>query len=990
MNWLRKLLFRLRGVTTQDIDHAERQASDPAQWTDILWLCDEYLKKNPQAIPVVLVRARCYQALNQPQRYKEEVALAYALDDTYVPAIYQYAAVMLDDKLIDQALELLALIKDHPVVKDGVNSLLGNICMRRAQAKLASEYQLRAWMGNFDGLRYANGYLFGLAYADIDELTVASEHQFWAQTLLPVTPSSADDRRKSLADGTRKLSSNSTPRDAVPPKSQGDRLRIGYWGGDYKEHSVRYFFRPLLEAHDRARFEVFIYDDNFMVGNPDSQTNAILKHTDHYFGTWRLNDAEISALIKSHELDILVDTQGHTSANRLHLWQQRLAEMQITGLAYPPTTGLSSIDFKLVDRHMVNTNTSSYYTERPLVLPESFWCFDPKEDAAYVSEPPFQRNGFLTLGCWGNAAKISPSVIRAWAHILRMAPKARLQIVSHTFGDRVTADAFVAQMVSVGIPLDRMDFRVSFGLDELWARYGEVDLILDTFPFNGGTTSCWATYAGVPVLTLSGQSLTSCMGKSIMTNLGYPEFVVTNLDAYIEKAVALIADPEPITRFRREARARFIQSSLGNGELFTTALEAACIEWLSRPEPDRNAGVPEPSVPPLPLNELLRRAQMLGYQGDEDAFERVLTQCRNHYGTTPDLLMYEAEAALGRREFGRLDQLSVAAGAPSFRFCHVLSLSELARGRQAEAKAWLERMFAGRGAGADEADLNDELQCTLWRAWLSVDHSMSSNTSLHATDIAARVHILVVGRSAGACSKRAAELRIQWAGEHAVEVTHCLYSERIEAVEQLLDHCRPDDVVLLVRDHVQLVRQDLLVEIDRALQYADIVGPAGAFRWTQKEWAQDLPEYKAWGQMRPSRLSDDLFELHFAGTNQSEICLGAVVLDGQFLAFRAGKVKSCLPDEALAEAGYWAEEDWVNRLAQQGAQLAIHRRLGVVIHPSTETTSMHTATGLAGLLRRLGVDPLALPHEDYTIQTVQVKSPEVGLAVAGAYLQCGF
>lgn len=566
---------------------------------------------------------------------------------------------------------------------------------------------------------------------------------------------------------------------------------------------------------------------------------------------------------------------------------------------------------------------------------------------------------------------------------------ARLQIVSHTFGDRVTVDAFQAQMASVGMPLDRVDCRVSFGRDELWARYGEVDLILDTYPFNGGTTSCWATYAGVPVLTLSGQSLTSCMGKSIMTNLGYPEFVVTSLDAYIEKAVALIAEPEPITRFRREARARFIQSSLGNGELFTTALEAACIEWLSRPEPDeRHASAPEPSVPPLPLNELLRRAQMLGYQGDQDAFVRVLTHCRSHYGTTPDLLVYEAEAALARREFGRLDRFAEISAAPSFSLCQVLALSELAQGRQAEAHAWLERMMDRVGRRAGETELNEELQCALWRAWLTADQSTGSCNLSNRDEVGPRIHILVVGRSDDAGSARAAELRIQWAAEHAVEVTHCLYTKRIEAVEQLLDNCQHDDVVLLVRDHVRLVRRDLLVEIDRALQYSDIVGPAGAFRWTQKDWAQDLPEYKAWGQMRPSRLSDDLFELHFAGINQNEVCLGAVVLDGQFLAFRAGKVKSCLPDEALAEAGYWAEEDWVNRLAQQGTRLAIHRRLGVVIHHSTETASMHTATGLAGLLRRLGVDPLALPHEDYTIQTVQVKNPDVGLAVAGAYLQC--
>ena len=230
MKFWRRLWFRLRGVTTQDIDDAMLIAAATSDWTQLLWLCDTHLRKNPQAVAVVLVRARCYQAMNQQQAFKQEVALAYALDDTFVPAIYQHAAVMIEDKQIDQSLELLALVKDHPMVKDGVNSLLGNICMHRAQARLASEYQLRAWMGNFDGLRNANSYLFGLSYADVDEQTVACEHQFWAQTLLPLTQLTAEERLKAKADVVRKLSANSTSLSRVAPKS-GQPLAYRLLGG---------------------------------------------------------------------------------------------------------------------------------------------------------------------------------------------------------------------------------------------------------------------------------------------------------------------------------------------------------------------------------------------------------------------------------------------------------------------------------------------------------------------------------------------------------------------------------------------------------------------------------------------------------------------------------------------------------------------------------------------------------------------------------------
>jgi predicted O-linked N-acetylglucosamine transferase (SPINDLY family) len=307
------------------------------RWSLALWLSDRYLRKFPGAVPVVLVRAQCYTNLGNKPMAKRQVEAAYALDDNFVPAIFHYAKQQVDSGAVEEALRLFALIKDHPFIKDSVDSSLSELCMRRGNAALAREYQLRSWMANFDNLRHANGYLFRLTYSCTDELEIAQEHQFWGETLIPYSGVPRGAYQAALARALK------IKNPAVPVKT--DKIRIGYWGGDFKEHSVRYFSRPLIEAHNKEKFEIIIYDDNILEGVPDEHAKAFRKATPFFMVTAAMDDDALAALIESHRLDILVDIQGHTSANRLHLLQHRFAPLQITALAYPPTTGLSTIDY---------------------------------------------------------------------------------------------------------------------------------------------------------------------------------------------------------------------------------------------------------------------------------------------------------------------------------------------------------------------------------------------------------------------------------------------------------------------------------------------------------------------------------------------------------------------------------------------------------------------------------------------------------------------
>lgn len=998
MRW-QKLRFFFRKITTQDIDSAIASVDQNSDWNHVLWLCDRYLSRNPESVPVVLTRARCYQAMNRPQAFKGQVSLAVALDDTFVPALYQQAGIYIEEKRIAEALSLIELIKDHPATRDGVDAMLSDLCMRRAQAGLAREYQLRAWMTNFDNLRHANAYLFRLTYADVDELDVAREHQFWAQTQPPCLDIQENRKNEILVHLGKKLGKDSIPLKFATANKH--RIRIGYWGGDFKEHSVRYFFRPLIESHNQEKFETFIYDDNFMNGGGDQQTEAIKNYANHFFDTANLSDEEIVVLIESHQLDILVDLQGHTSANRLHLWQLRLAPLQITGLAYPPTTGLSTIDYKMVDVHMVSKGSAAYYTERQMIMPNSFWCFDPKEEAPFVKAPPYIKNGYITLGCLGNAAKITPAIMLAWSQILKEVSSVRLLVVSHSFGESVTEDAFRARLQDFNIPLNIVECKASIPRDQLWQLYQEIDMVLDTFPFNGGTTSCWATYAGVPVLTLSGESLTSCMGKSIMSNLGFPEFIAGSIDEYVDKGISIINNPKVIDNFRANARGRFKASSLGNGNYFAAEFEDTCLNLLEQRRNGCDPAGPAPTVPALPLAEMLRRVRMVWYHGNVDACERILKVCRQHYGADPTIVEYEAEIMLGRRQFAALDRVcaDIEPGYPEL--WHLQAQAALARGEDKTAYDHILRIVDSISRNEDNANSvaslqNRKLQGLLWQAWLTVanDHAVPRVSRINqieecSGDVAAtKVLVVLVGNDLNHHCNRIKELESLFKNP-ICEIIYksCSIFDRINFINECLASVEQlPDVIILLRDHVEISHDNFLSEILWSLTFSDIVSSGGAFRWIQKDWTQDLPKYKAWGLMRPSHLSENLYELYFAGTDTRRTLTGACVLDGQLLAFVPSRVIDHKLDEEMGGSGYWAEEDWCNRIHLAGGRLTIHRALGVVLHASTEIGNLHTTHGQVNLLRRLKIDPMQIPVNDYSIQSVQIHSPLHGIQVADIYL----
>jgi protein O-GlcNAc transferase len=363
------------------------------------------------------------------------------------------------------------------------------------------------------------------------------------------------------------------------------QLRIGYVSPDLGNHSVAYFVTAVFPNHDRNRFKVFCYSDR---GKEDNSSQRIKKGVDVWRKTAGMDDDTLYSLIRSDGIDILVDMAGHTGGNRLPLFARRAAPVQVTWLGYPNTTGLSAMDYRIVDDISDPPGEADQYHSETLVrLPNGFLCFDPPENAPEVSSLPVLRNGYVTFGSFNALAKITDQAIELWSRILARVPGSRILLKNKCLFDEATRKRLFDRFAALGICSERiMMTPFTNTTEEHLACYGHLDISLDTFPYNGTTTTCESLWMGVPVVGLMGDRHASRVTASILTLLGIQSLVGKDLDEYVEIAVHLSGRPELLEVLHNGLRGRMRQSGLCDGNKFVAELEDSYIafwsNWLSK------------------------------------------------------------------------------------------------------------------------------------------------------------------------------------------------------------------------------------------------------------------------------------------------------------------------------------------------------------------------------------------------------------------------
>ena len=327
------------------------------------------------------------------------------------------------------------------------------------------------------------------------------------------------------------------------------RIRIGYISPDLCVHPVGRLVRPLLTQYDRTQFAVHCYARCA----EDALSETFRAAVDVWHNIRALSAAEAAALIRRDEVDILVDLAGHTKGNSLPVLAFRPAPVQVTGIGYFNTTGLSAVDYVLSDVYVDPPGAGDdAMTEEILRLPHSHFCCTLPDDLPPVMPPPMEQRGHVTFGSFNNFNKVTDEVLCLWRQVLDAVPGARLLVKGKIF-DHAEGRTIVAERLArCGIPAARVEMR-GFSRGYL-AEYGDVDIALDPFPYTGGITTCEALSMGVPVVTLAGKSHGARFGASLLTNAHLPELVAQTPADYVRIAAGLASDPATLRALRMNLR----------------------------------------------------------------------------------------------------------------------------------------------------------------------------------------------------------------------------------------------------------------------------------------------------------------------------------------------------------------------------------------------------------------------------------------------------
>ncbi len=358
-------------------------------------------------------------------------------------------------------------------------------------------------------------------------------------------------------------------------RDPGRRLRIGYVSSDFRVHPVCHFLLPVLEAHGRERFEIFCYSSAV---REDDVTAQFRSAADRWRQASGLNDEALAAVIAEDRIDILVDLSGHTSGNRLPVFAYKPAPIQATWLGYFNTTGMEAIDYILVDRRVCPPEDEWMYVEKPVRLTGCYLTYRPSSAAPALAAR--RASGSVVFGCFNNVAKLSGPAIALWSRILARVPGSRLLLKAEALAHAAVRQRIAREFVRQGIDAGRLEMHGPSGHAELLGWYSVVDVALDPFPYNGGTTTCEALWMGAPVVTLEGNRFVSRVGSTILHNAGAGEFVARTPEDYIEIAERLAADREG--QARAGLRERMRASPLCDSAAFTRDLGEAYREIWKR------------------------------------------------------------------------------------------------------------------------------------------------------------------------------------------------------------------------------------------------------------------------------------------------------------------------------------------------------------------------------------------------------------------------
>lgn len=499
--------------------------------------------------------SRAFQALQQNDDALACLFKAIELNPGDSIAYNNIGAHLLREKQHQRAVTHLQKSISLNSANDSAWANLGLSCMHRGNYKDAIGYIKKAIAINPSQAHY-NNLLFCLCFErdaflsnyldeahclDILLTEKATPFQQWPVTTLPTSP-----------------------------------LRVGLVSGDFKAHPVGYFLESIITQLNTANIALIAYSTH---SHEDALTARLKPYFHQWFTIYALNDKQTAQQIHADNIHILIDLSGYTSGNRLPVFTWRPAPVQISWLGYFASTGLQCMDYFLADPISAPKSVSSQFTEKVWHLPHTRLCFTPPaaDIAQELTSLPANKNGFITFGCFQNLDKLSDSIMMLWGEILENCPNSKLMLKNMALKDTEAKQTLISRFETLNIPIERVILEEGSSRELYLAAYGNVDFMLDTFPFPGGTTTCEALWMGVPTLTLTGNTLLERQGMAILNCVGLTDWIANDGTDYIQKAIYFANNTHLLCQIRANLRQTMATSPLVDAAQFALDFEQALL-----------------------------------------------------------------------------------------------------------------------------------------------------------------------------------------------------------------------------------------------------------------------------------------------------------------------------------------------------------------------------------------------------------------------------
>lgn len=480
-----------------------------------------------------------------------ELRRALSIRPGFAGAALNLGLLYLHHDQLDQAETALLQAKAMDPALASIDSALGALQLRMGRVAEARRTLLQALDKDPGSLAAQSSLLFTLNLsAEVDSATIFREHARIGEAIV-----------RSI--GHRFASWTNRP----DPER---RIKVGYVSGDFRRHPTALFLRPVLEGHDRARHEVHCYSNHPSV---DDVTRLLRASVEHWHVIATLRDHAVAEQIRRDEIDILVDLSGHTEHNRTAVFAMHPAPVQVAWLGYLNTTGLPTVDHRICDRHTDPEGSSEHlHTERLQRMPHSQWCYVPYYDLPLARPGSSEHASAVVLGSFNQYPKISDSCLDLWCRILARVPEARLLVAGVPRGS--TQHSFRRRLVQRSIDPDRVEIRERLAILDYFAAISSVDIALDTFPYNGATTTLDSLWMGVPVVALAGERGIARGTYSILQSMQLSALIARGADDYVELNVRLARNRSWREELRATLRNRLATSPLMDGTAFVADLES--------------------------------------------------------------------------------------------------------------------------------------------------------------------------------------------------------------------------------------------------------------------------------------------------------------------------------------------------------------------------------------------------------------------------------